>query len=83
MSNRIYFSTVNINKHKAVFLLDYFHFIDITVPISLSPSALHDFSAIYHPIVLKFGQMIDTDLCKSCLHLGANVKGQGHKDKKI
>ena len=25
------------------------------------PSALHDFSSIYHPIFLKFGQMIDND----------------------
>ena len=28
---------------------------------SLPPTALHDFSAIYHPVFLKVGQMIDND----------------------
>ena len=37
---------------------------------SLPPTALHDFSAIYHPIFLKVGQMIDNEWLKSCIVFG-------------
>ena len=43
------------------FVFYFFFFFFSSYSSSLPPTALHDFSAIYHPIFLKVGQMIDND----------------------